>query len=253
MLSAGSAPTCARGHPVTGPRRRAVDDVREGLAHLVAPFRGCSGVAAAGQPRGERAVLRLVLRLVAAGFPAVQIGLVETAAGAAGLLGALLAPWLIDRVPTGRLTIAAPGLVPLLVPLALEPPRRRGGRPGPRVLLNPAGNAGIGSYRVAVTPDALQGRVQSTTQFVSMSTMPLSPVLAGGLLPGLGGTGRDRGAGRALRAGRADPHAEPVGALGAPPGRVARGPPAPATVQTRAAWTPTSPAAPPARSRPCTP
>jgi len=57
------------------------------------------------------------------------------------------------------------------------------------LLLNPAGNAGIGSYRVATTPDALQGRVQSTMQFVSMSTMPLSPVLAGVLLHGLGGTG----------------------------------------------------------------
>ena len=29
------------------------------------------------------------------------------------------------------------------------------------LLLNPAGNAGIGSYRIAVTPDHLQGRLQS--------------------------------------------------------------------------------------------
>ena len=40
-----------------------------------------------------------------------------------------------------------------------------------------------------MTPDQLQGRVQSPMQFVSMSTMPLSPVLAGALLHGLGGTG----------------------------------------------------------------
>jgi len=55
------------------------------------------------------------------------------------------------------------------------------------MLLNPAGNAGIGSYRVAVTPAALIGRVQSASQFVSMSAMPLAPVLAGALLSGLGG------------------------------------------------------------------
>jgi hypothetical protein len=55
------------------------------------------------------------------------------------------------------------------------------------MLLNPAGNAGINSYRIAVTPPALIGRVQSTAQFVSMSAMPLAPILAGALLSGLGG------------------------------------------------------------------
>jgi hypothetical protein len=55
------------------------------------------------------------------------------------------------------------------------------------LFLNPAGNAGIQSYRLAVTPLALQGRIQSTSQFVSMSVMPLAPVLAGVLLAGLGG------------------------------------------------------------------
>ncbi len=55
------------------------------------------------------------------------------------------------------------------------------------LFLNPAGNAGIGAYRMAVTPPELQGRVQSSMQFVSMVTMPLSPLLAGALLAGLGG------------------------------------------------------------------
>jgi hypothetical protein len=55
------------------------------------------------------------------------------------------------------------------------------------LFLNPAGNAGMGAYRMAVTPADLQGRVQSTTQFVSMLTMPLSPLLAGALLAGTTG------------------------------------------------------------------
>ena len=55
------------------------------------------------------------------------------------------------------------------------------------LLLNPAGNAGIGAYRVAQTPDDLQGRVASASQFSSMSVMPLSPLLAAWLLTHLGG------------------------------------------------------------------
>jgi hypothetical protein len=58
---------------------------------------------------------------------------------------------------------------------------------GAGLFLNPTGNAGMGAYRMAFTPPELQGRVQSATQFVSMSIMPLAPMLAGGLLARLGG------------------------------------------------------------------
>ena len=47
------------------------------------------------------------------------------------------------------------------------------------LLLNPAGNAGMQAYRIAVTPPELIGRVQSFSQFVSMSMLPLAPVGAG--------------------------------------------------------------------------
>ncbi|QWF21817.1 MFS transporter [Nocardioides sp. LMS-CY] len=130
-----------------------------------------------------------VLRLIEGGVPAFQIGLVETAAGVAGILGAIVAPWLIDRLPTGRLTVAiAWSFVPLVVPMALwNSPAVVAAALALGLLLNPAGNAGIGSYRIAVTPVELQGRVQSTMQFVSMSAMPLAPFIAGALLTGLGG------------------------------------------------------------------
>ncbi len=55
------------------------------------------------------------------------------------------------------------------------------------LFLSPAGNVGIGAYRIAVTPPALIDRVQSSLQFVSVSAMPLVPVLAGTLVVGLGG------------------------------------------------------------------
>jgi MFS family permease len=177
----------------TGPRRSARADIVEGLRYAWSrPF---FRVLLVWSPLVNLVVNALffvaILRLVAAGFPPVQIGLVETAAGAAGLLGAVVAPWIIERVPTGWLTVVTTWtFVPLLVPLALwNHPAVVAAALGLGLLLNPAGNAGIGSYRIAVTPDHLQGRLQSSMQFVSMSAMPLSPVLAGALLHGLGGTG----------------------------------------------------------------
>ena len=132
-----------------------------------------------------------LIRLVHGGFSAGQIGLAEAAASVCGILGALLAPAIIDRFATGRLTVViAWSWVPLLVPLALwNHPAVVAAALGTGLLLNPAGNAGIGSYRVATTPDELQGRVTSTMQFTSWSTMPLAPVVGGVLLHTLGGPG----------------------------------------------------------------
>jgi hypothetical protein len=129
------------------------------------------------------------LRLLEAGFPAWQIGLVGTTVGACGVLGAVLAPWLIDRVPTGVLVVVvAWSFVPLLVPLALwNHPAVVCAAVAPGMLLNPAGNAGLTAYRISLTPPELVGRVQSVVQFVAWSTLPLAPVVGGALLALVGG------------------------------------------------------------------
>lgn len=176
-----------------GPRRRARQDIAEGLRYTWSrPF---FRVLVVWAPLTNLVINALffvaLLRLVEANFDPVQIGLVSTAAGVSGILGAVVAPALIERVATGWLTIlAAWSFLPLLVPLALwNHPAVVATALAAGLFLNPAGNAGVGSYRIAVTPDELQGRIQSTMQFVSMSTMPLSPVLAGLLMTGLGGRG----------------------------------------------------------------
>jgi MFS family permease len=130
-----------------------------------------------------------ILRLVQAGFAPAQIGLVETASGLFGVLGAVAAPRLIERFRTGSLTVAvAWSWVPLAVPVILwNHPLVVAASLSAGLFLNPTGNAGMGAYRMARTPAEMQGRVQSATQFVSMSIMPLAPLLAGGLLSGLGG------------------------------------------------------------------
>jgi MFS family permease len=129
------------------------------------------------------------VRLIQAGFAPWSIGLVETAAGACGVLGAIVAPRIIERTPTGVLTIVvAWSFVPLLIPLIFwNNPAVVMLSLSTGVFLNPAGNAGIGSYKLAITPADLVGRVQSTSQFLNWSTLPLAPVLGGALLAALGG------------------------------------------------------------------
>lgn len=130
-----------------------------------------------------------VLRLVQAGVPATAIGVVDALAGAGGIIGAVLAPFLIHRVRTGRLTVAiAWSWVPLLVPLVFwSSPALVGALLFAGLLLNPAGNAAGQSYRAAITPVALQGRVASASSFLGLATLPLAPLLGGLLLEHAGG------------------------------------------------------------------
>ena len=100
-----------------------------------------------------------ILRLVRAGFHPAEIGLVSTAAGVGGILGAIAAPTIIDRLATGRLTVViAWSFVPLLVPLVFwNNPLVVGAALFAGLLLNPAGNAGISAYSMALTPEPPAG------------------------------------------------------------------------------------------------
>ena len=174
-----------------GPRRHPAHDLAEGIGFIASQpfFRVLTMWSALTNLAVNALFFVAILRLIEGGFGSLQIGLVEAAAGLAGIIGAVLAPWLIERVATGSLTVAiAWCFLPLVVPMAFwNQPWIVAAAIGLGMLLNPAGNAGIGSYRVAVTPPELIGRVQSSSQFVSMSMMPLAPVIAGALLSLLGG------------------------------------------------------------------
>jgi MFS family permease len=129
-----------------------------------------------------------ILHLVAVGTAPAAIAVVEVVGGVCGIVGAIFAPWIIERMRTGRLTLlVAWTMVPLMLPMAFwSTPLVIAAALGVILLLNPAGNAGGGAYRMAITPPALIGRVQSAMQFTSMVTMPLAPLLAGALLGWLG-------------------------------------------------------------------
>ena len=174
-----------------GPRQRPLQDLGEGLRFLVSRpfFRVLLCWAPLSNLTVNAVFFVAILRMIESGVDPLALGLVETAAGACGILGALVAPWLIDRFATGRLTVVvAWSFVPLMVPLVFwNHPAVVALALSVGVFLNPAGNAGIGAYRVAVTPRELLGRVQATVTFTSMSIMPLAPVLAGLLLATMGG------------------------------------------------------------------
>ncbi|MFL6060936.1 MAG: MFS transporter [Marmoricola sp.] len=176
--------------PSQGPAPRPVHDLKEGVRFTCAhPY---LRVLLVWSPLVNLTMNALflvaILHLVADGTAPTAIAVVEVVGGICGIVGAVFAPWIIDRMATGRLTLLiAWTMVPLMLPIAFwSTPVVIAGALGVILLLNPAGNAGAGSYRMAITPPALVGRVQSAMQFTSMATMPLAPVLAGALLVWLG-------------------------------------------------------------------
>ncbi|HEU4812030.1 MAG TPA: MFS transporter [Nocardioides sp.] len=174
-----------------GPRKSPRADIAEGMRFILERpfFRALLIWAALSNLVVNGLFFVAIIRLVRAGFHPAEIGLVETAAGLGGILGAIAAPAIIDRMATGRLTVLISWtFVPVVVPIIFwNNPLVVALALGLGLLLNPAGNAGISAYAIAQTPSHLQGRVSSATRFLAMSVMPLAPVLGGLLLSTLGG------------------------------------------------------------------
>jgi predicted MFS family arabinose efflux permease len=138
---------------------------------------------------GSYVFVAVTLRLIQAGTHPAAIGLVETAAAVAGLLGALVAPLILRRAPTGSLTIVFTLVMAvLIVPQAWATNVVVvGALLAAGTFLVPANNAGISAYMVSVVPDELQGRVNSAAGFIANALVPLGPVLASVALALVGG------------------------------------------------------------------
>ncbi len=184
--------TDLRPEPREGAPTRPVEQVKEGYRFIRHQpfFRTLLVWSATGNLLVNACFFVVTMRLIREGYPAGQIGLVSTAAGIGGILGALAAPYVIDRTRTGVLTVGVAWMcvVPLLPLVWWSTPLAACTSVFFLLLLIPAGNAGIGAYRAAMTPEDLQGRVGSAMAFVSMSVMPLAPLLGGWLLSDLGGS-----------------------------------------------------------------
>lgn len=131
----------------------------------------------------------VTLRLVRAGVDPAAIGAVYAAAAAAGLLGAMLAPFVIRRIPTGILTIATTLVIAVIItPMAwTQNMVIIGALLAVGMFLLPANNAGVSAYMAAATPASFQGRMVSASRFVTSLASPVAPVAAGWLIGSVGG------------------------------------------------------------------
>jgi MFS family permease len=177
--------------PADQPRRSPRQDIAEGFRFVLSwpYFRALIVWSASINLLVNAMFFVALLRLVQEGFDPKAIGLVSTAAGVSGILGALAAPWIIDRMATGALVVTvAWSFVPIVVPMVLwTNPAVVAAALAFGLFLNPAGNAGGQTYRLAHTPSELQGRAASASSFMSTSVMWLAPLLGGVLLETVGG------------------------------------------------------------------
>ena len=176
---------------VTGPRRLG-KDLAEGLRFLWSQRAARAMMLWGGIVNFAMGyvLILITLRLVRAGVAPAAIGAIDAIAAGAGIVGAAVASRHTLRLPTGATTMVT-GLVlaAVVVPMAWTTDVRViGALLALGTFVMPANNAGIGAYLSFVTPDELQGRLNSAAGFVSGGLTPFAPVIAGALLATLGGT-----------------------------------------------------------------
>ena len=175
-----------------GPPRKPHHDVAEGIRFILRwpYFRATAVWGALANLLVNAMFFVAILRMVQDGVSPAVIGLVSTAAGVGGILGAIAAPWIIERMPTGALVVTvAWSFVPLVVPMVLWNQPGGGRR---RDLRRPAAQPGrqrgqrLRTGSRTPPPTSRAGR-QSASQFLSMSVIWVAPLLGGALLATLGG------------------------------------------------------------------
>lgn len=132
-------------------------------------------------------VLIVVLR--ERGMPAVGIGAVQSVILVGGLVGALAAPWFQHRIRTPVLIVAALWFIVGLVGAAALVPGTYAVAAllAIAILPGPTINAGLFGYQIAITPDAMQGRVDSAISLLAQALGPVAPLLGGLLIEWWGG------------------------------------------------------------------
>jgi len=117
-----------------------------------------------------------------------QIGLVFSLAGAGAVAGSLVGGRLQRRFSFGQVIIACIASAAVLFPLYAVMPSFiwLGVVAGAYYFLSPIYNVVQFSYRLALIPDRLQGRVNSTFRLLAFGFMPLGAALSGAALERLG-------------------------------------------------------------------
>jgi MFS family permease len=133
-------------------------------------------------------VIVLAQRYQATSF---QIGLILAAGGVGGLIGAIAAPPIRRRVSFGQMMTGVMWLFTLTWPLIALAPNLllMGGALFALFVAIPAYDITQFSYRIALIPDALQGRVNSAFRLVAVGARPACLALTGLLLQWVGPVG----------------------------------------------------------------
>jgi MFS family permease len=116
------------------------------------------------------------------------LGIILSAGGIGGVLGGVIAPWIRTRIRFGQAIIGSViiwSIATLLLALASSPLLLAVGV-GVTSLMWPIYGVILVSYRLSITPDNLQGRVNSAFRFLSYGSEPLGTALGGLLLIPLG-------------------------------------------------------------------
>ena len=173
-------------------RQRLAAEVREGLTWFWRqPFVRTASLLVTGSDFALNALYLVVIVLARErGASPALIGVMFVFLGAGGVLGSAVAPFLSRRLSMRFVVVATQWSVAALVPLlALLPGRITPGIVfGTMFVLHPTWNAVIGAYRLRLTPDGLQGRVQSVATLLSLGAVPLALLGAGFSLESLGST-----------------------------------------------------------------
>ena len=116
------------------------------------------------------------------------LGIILSTGGIGGVLGGVIAPWIRTRIRFGQAIIGSVivwGIATLLLALASSPLLLAVGV-GVTSLMWPIYGVILVSYRLSITPDNLQGRVNSAFRFLSYGSEPLGAAMGGLLLVPLG-------------------------------------------------------------------
>jgi MFS family permease len=166
-------------------------EIAQGLGWLWRqPFLRAAALLVAGSNFVFQAMVLVVIVLAQdRGASSAMIGVIMGMLGAGGLLGAVVAPWINGHVHARNVVVGVNWVWALLLPaIALAPwPLAIGVVIAGMAFFGPAWNVVIGSYSLALTPDALRGRVKGVQGLVAWGPIPLGSLLGGALLQWAGG------------------------------------------------------------------
>ena len=167
-------------------------DLRDGLRWIWRRpfFRTCALLFAGGNPIFTALYLLIVVLAKRHGASSALVGVMLGLAAAGGLLGALLAPMLQRRLSPRLVLIGETWVIALVVPLLLvtHDALALGLIVAAAEAVTPVTNSIIVSYRVALAPDRLQGRVQAASTLISFSAGWLGPLFVGFMVQSAGAT-----------------------------------------------------------------